>query len=45
MDALDFDASRDDRIPRADGSERTGTNGGGNDENDDDDDGGEGQGA
>ena len=41
MDALDFDASRDDRIPRADGSERTGTNGGRND----DDDGGEGQGA
>ena len=41
MDALDFDASRDDRIPRADGSERTGINSGRND----DDDGGEGQGA
>ena len=45
MDALDFDASGDEHILRADGSERTGGNGGGNDENDDDNDGGEGQGA
>ena len=45
MDALDFDASGDERILCADGSERTGGNGGGNDNNDNNDDGGEGQGV